>query len=259
MMPNIVLFSSLILCSNCLNIFTEVKIDKGSMTSLNTSINDTTFFYITLQNSDIAGIIYFHITDKNYNLNFNNIKTCYTIKEANLDSTIADCEGDWKELTPYEKIEENNPKEYFYKHAYIPHTNERYLIVKYSGKNEDGELKAESSLTDIYEKLKDLLDSALSVLAIIGIVIGSIIGALLVLGLICGLIGYFIEKSEKSEKSEKTTENTDSKPAIEIPDKTDEAFVQEEKVENTDSKPPMEIQDKADEPLISQSSEETQN
>ena len=193
MIPNIILFSALILCSNCINIFTEVKIDKGSMTSLNTSVNDTTFFYITLQNSDIAGIIYFHITDKNYNLNFNNIQTCYAIKEANLDSTIAKCEDDWNELTPYEKIEENNPKEYFYRHAYIPYTSERYLIVKYSGKNEDGELKAESSLTDLYAKLKDLLDSALSVLAIVGIVFGSIIGGCLVLGLICGFLGYCLE------------------------------------------------------------------
>ena len=219
MIPKIFLFFALIFYSNCINVFTEVPIDKGSMTSLSTSVNDTTYFYIALQKSDIAGVIYFHITDKNYNLNFNNIQTCYTISEPNLDSTIADCEGDWNDLTPYEKVEDNNPKDYFYKHAYIPHINTRYLIVKYSGQNEDGELKAESSLTDLYEKLKEILDTALSVLAIIGIVIGSIIGGIIVLGIICVVIAACIRKYEKPKEE---AENTDSNPTIEIPDKADE-------------------------------------
>ena len=259
MIPNLAIFFALILYSNCTNIFTKIEIDKGSMTSLNTSVNETTFFYITLEKSDIAGIIYFHITDNNYNLKFNNIQTCYTTREAELDSTIAHCDGDWKDLTPYEKIEDSNPKEYFYKHAYIPHIDSRYLIVKYAGENEDGELKAEGSLTDLYEKLKKIVKKALSVLAIIGIVIGSLIGGFLVLGCICATVLSCINKDKTQEGK---TENADSTPVIEIPTKGDEPLTsqtQEENVENTDSKQTMEITDKPEEPVNIQNSEEAQN
>ena len=223
MFLNIILFFFLISYSNCANIITEIIIDSEAMTPLNTSLNDTTYFYMTLEKSDIAGVVYFYITDKNYNLSYDNIQVCYTTSKPTEDSTLSDCE--WKGLSPYEKTD-SNPKEYFYKYNYIPHIYSRYLIAKYYGQNSEGELKAQSSLTDIYqkikEKVKDIIHGALSVLAIIGIVIGSLVGLCIFCAIIAGIISCCI--GEKNIKIDEASEDLNSKPAIEIPDKITETL-----------------------------------
>ena len=85
--------------------------------------------------------------------------------------------------------------------------------MQYTGSNPDGKLGAKASLSDIFDKLKDIVDSALSVLAIIGIVIGSIIGFVLFLGAVCAIIGCCLEKHNKGGLSINTKTTTD----IEIP------------------------------------------
>ena len=259
MLKNIILFLVLISFSNCANIIQEIKIDSESMTSLNTTLDFTTYFFMTLENTDIAGMIYFYMTDNNYSLSYNNIKVCYTTDEPNQDSTLSDCE--WKELTPYEKTD-SNPKEYFYKNSYIPSFYKRYLIVRYTGLNPDGELKVQSSLTDLYqkikEKVKDIIDSALSVLAIIGIVIGSIIGGCLLLACICAIFGAILERGEKAKISTEISENPDSKPAIEIPDKPTELLNPQTNEEPTEPQN-IEKSEEPNEPITIQTSEEPQS
>ena len=203
MLKCVILSLFLISYSKCRIIMTKVDIDSGSMTTLNTSLTDITYFYMTLEKSDIAGNLYFYFTDNNYTLNINILKVCSTTDDPNIPSTLTDC--DWKDIDPYNKKIDSTPKEYYYKYTYLPNIYPRYIIIKYFGQNSDGELKVKSSLTDLFEKLKDLVDSALPVLAIIGIVIGSIIGFIFVLAIIAGIVTSCIKK-----KDDETNENTDS-------------------------------------------------
>ena len=70
--------------------------------------------------------------------------------------------------------------------------------------------------------MKDLVDSALPVLAIIGIVIGSIIGFIFVLAIIAGIVTSCIKK-----KDDETNENTDSTNKNESYDKGDGLLMQD--------------------------------
>jgi len=208
MIINIFLILAIFSYSNCEKIITEIKIDSSNMTILNTTLNCTTYFFMTLSSTKIAGVLFFHITDKDYELNFDDLKICITTDDPKEDSTLSKCE--WEKIKPYEKTD-SAPKHYFYKYNFYPNIYSRHFIVEYSGKNSGGELKVESSLTDIFEKIKDLISdvtsTALSVLAIIGIIFGSLIGLCLLLGLIMAILSCFIKK------------DTNSKEEIEIHDK----------------------------------------
>lgn len=214
MIINIFLILAIISYSNCEKIITEIKIDSSNMTTLNTTLNFTTYFFMTLSRTDITGDLFFHFTDKDYQLNLDDLKICITTDDPEENSTLSKCE--WKKLEPYEKKVDSDPKHYFYKYKFNPSIHSRHFIVEYSGKNSDGELKVESSLTNIYEKIKDLIndvaDTALSVLAIIGIIIGSFIGLCLLLG----LIGAFLSCCKKEDI---TLEETNTTKELEIPDK----------------------------------------
>ena len=209
----IFLIFALISYSNCEKIITEIEIDSSNMTTLNTTLNFTTYFFMTLSKTDIAGDLYFHITDKDYELNFDDLKICITTDDPKEDSTLSEC--DWEKLKPYEKTD-SDPKHYFYKYRFSPDIRSRNFIVEYSGKNSTGELEVESSLTDIFEKIKDLIDdvadTALSVLAIIGIVIGSFIG-------FCFLLAFIAAILSCCKQKDSTFEEPNSKAEIEIPDK----------------------------------------
>ena len=205
MIINIFLILVIISYSNCEKIIKEIKIDSSNMTTLNTTLNYTTYFFMTLSRTDIAGVLFFHIRDLDYELNIDDLKMCITTDDPKKDSTLSEC--DWEKLKPYEKTD-STPKHYFYKYDFSPNIHSRHFIVKYSGKNSGGELEVESSLTDIFEKIKDLIndvaDTALSVLAIIGIVIGSFIG-------LCFLLGFILAILSCCKKKDITLEEPNSK------------------------------------------------
>jgi len=231
MIINIFLIFAIISYSNCEKILTEIKIDSSNMITLNTTLNCTTYFFMTLSSTNIAGVLFFHITDKDYEFNIDDLKICITTDDPKEDSTLSKCE--WEKIKPYEKTD-SAPKHYFYKYNFYPNIYSRHFIVEYSGKNSGGELKVESSLTDIFEKIKDLISNvthtALSVLAIMGIIFGSFIAlCLLVVSIL--VILYCLKKRDIT---------------------SEEPYYKEE----------MEIQDKAIIPLnvqTSETSEETQN
>ena len=152
MIINIFLIFIIISYSNCEKIITEIKIDSSNMTTLNTTSNFTTYFFMTLSKTDIAGVLFFHIRDQDYELNIDDLKMCITTDDPKKDSTLSECE--WKKIKPYEKTD-SAPKHYFYKYEFSPNLlSSRYFIVIYSGKNSEGELEVESSLTDIFEKIQ---------------------------------------------------------------------------------------------------------
>ena len=149
--------------------------------------------------------------DNNYNLNYDRIKVCYTTHNPTEDWTLSDCS--WDSITTYEQKTDTENKQYFYKYTYYPYFYSRYVLVQYTGTNPDGRLGAKASLSDIFDKLKDIVNSALSILAIIGIVIGSIIGFLLFLAGVCAVVICCLEKHNKGGLSINTKSSTD----IEIP------------------------------------------
>lgn len=233
MFKKIALFFVLVLFSNCVDIITEIEIDSNTMTTLNTTLEKKTYFYITLAVSDVAGTLYFHLTDKNYTLDYNHLKACYTGDNPKLDKTINDC--DWDEMTPYEKSD-NNPKDYYYKKNYLPHIEKKYLIVLYRGENEDGELKVESSLTDIYQKIKkkakEIGKGFLKVLKIFGIVIGCFVGLVIVVGIIEVIIECI--KGDKGKTNSEEVEKPISETAVEIPNKDPEPLYNQTSEETGD-------------------------
>lgn len=211
MLQKLITFLLLFICSHCLNVFTPVALEKSNFTELNTTLNATTYFYITISASDIGGTVYFEIEDNNYHLNYDRIKVCYTTHNPTEDSTLSDCS--WDSITTYEQKTDTENKQYFYQYTYYPYIYSRNVLVQYTGTNPDGKLGAKASLSDIFDKVKDILDSTLSVLAIIGIVIGSIIGFMLFLGAVCAIIACCLEKHNKGGLSINTKTTTD----IEIP------------------------------------------
>ena len=152
MIKKILFFSILFLYSNCERVLTEVKLGDNEMTNVNTTLNDITYFYTILENSKITGIAYFYLTDRNYSLDYNNLQFCYTSNHPTLSLTYEEC--DFKKVDVSEKKTDSDIKEYSYKYIYIPNTLSRYIIVKYSGENEDGELLVKCSLTDLWEVVK---------------------------------------------------------------------------------------------------------
>ena len=209
MLRKLLLIAALFLSLNCKNIFTKVEMEGKNMTNLNTTIeNATTYFYTTLGSTKIAGVVYFKITDENYTLNYDNLKACYSIDHY----SELDCLGNWNILELEDKKTDNTVKEYYYKHYYGPYISQRYIIVKYSGKNDTGILKVKCSMTDLLDKVKEILEDALSVLAIIGIIFGACVGLGCLLAIIIQVVECFKNKNKEEE------EKTESSPGIEIPD-----------------------------------------
>ena len=164
------------------------KVDYNSMTTLNTT-NTTEYFYMETKNFRKSVFIYLYFKDESFKLNKDNLKYCFTSIPPNEElSCIFDDLGG-----PFATLKK---KHYFYK---ISYNNDGYLIIRYDGKNSNGSLKVRAASDNLYDIIKDTLNTALSILAIIGIIFGSCVG----LALLCGFIGACL-----SCLSEKTTSET---------------------------------------------------
>ena len=136
--------------------------------SLPTNPNSNYFYLTTIDYYVHSTYIYFCLEDDNFDLNYNDIKFCYTDSNPGYDSRSAVNFCYFYSLSYYGSSTSSSTKKYYYKFSY--EYSYDYIIVYYSGSHNDGNLYVTSDDTNLF-----LDDAALSTVAIVFIVIGSII------------------------------------------------------------------------------------
>lgn len=147
----------------------SITVGLGDVTSLETTILEDTYFYMTV-NPQKFGNLYFFLNDSQYFLT--EVKYFPTMSKPN-ETLINDASNNFRTINPYNKKEAKDYKEYYYKYSFDTETwgKEKFLVIKYKGENSSGSLKVRSSFDDLYS----LYNSKLSSLHIVLIAAGCII------------------------------------------------------------------------------------
>ncbi len=159
----------------------KVTVDSSSSTTIYPQFYSNNYFYIYNKNS--KSTIYFYIRDKDNDLYYDNIYVCFTDTSPDDSNVFNTCANSDRSISKYGTVTDGSYTYYLYKYSYSPYR--RYLIIGYSVKYVSGSLEVQASYSDIDGLVSSLIGTALSVLAIIGIVVGSIIVLSIIITILC--------------------------------------------------------------------------
>ena len=174
-------------------VITPITIGSGELKDLNTTTDDETYFYMSV-NREKIGPLFFFLSDSKYALS--PIKGFLSKIHPN-DTVIENAKNRFFSVKHYQKKETNTSIDYYYNFT-IGSDNydvEKFLIIQYSGKNSAGTLKARSSFDDLYS----LTTSKLTFLHIILIAAGGII----FIGILITVLVCVCKKKKKNDNDER--------------------------------------------------------
>ena len=167
---------------------TSIEVGRAEVTSLDTTILEDTYFYMTVH-PEKYGNLYFFLNDTYYLLTEVKFYPCMSTPNETL---ISSASNNFRTIDHYKTESGLGFKEYYYKYSFGEETwgKEKYLVIKYKGENSSGSLKVRSSFDDLYS----LNHSTLSSLGIVLIAAGCII----FIGVLSTVLVFVFRKKKKT-------------------------------------------------------------
>ena len=167
-----------------------VIIGQGDLTDLKTSILDYSYFYMEVHPQKF-GDLYFYLKDSKYFLT--EVKYYLSTSKPNED-IIGNASDKFRNISHYNFKENKDDTEYYYKYTLGEETwgKEKFLVIKYIGRESTGKLQVRSSFDDLYK----LNYSKLSSLHIILIAAGCII----FIGILATVLVIVCKKKKKTKE-----------------------------------------------------------
>ena len=167
-----------------------VIVGQGDLTDLKTSIFEYSYFYMEVHPQKF-GDLYFFLKDSKYFLT--EVKYYVAMSKPN-EELIGNVSDQFRNISRYNFKENKDDTEYYYKYTFGGETwgKEKFLLIKYIGRESTGKLQVRSSFDDLYK----LNYSKLSSLHIILIAAGCII----FIGILATVLVIVCKKKKKTKE-----------------------------------------------------------